>query len=74
MATKTELTFTAFGNHGLSAASDGEFAYIRTPLARASAKPSKSGKMVLTGDSGSFQTVPGTEGLRANISVGYSAK
>lgn len=74
MASK-DMVFAPFGNHGVEAAVPGDgFTYIRIPLDRAKARPSKSGKMVLVGDTGSFQTIPGTDGLRANISVGYSAK
>lgn len=74
MAAK-EMTFVQFGGHGLEAAIPGDgFAYIRIPTDKAKGRSSKSGKMILTGDSQSFQTVPGSEGLRVNISAGYSAK
>jgi hypothetical protein len=74
MADKS-MTFAPFGNFGVAAATPGDgFAYVRIPLDKAAGRASKSGKMILTGDTGSFQTIPGTDGLRANISVGYSAK
>jgi len=75
MATKTEMTFTPFGDFGCEAAVPGDgYAYIRIPADKAKGKPSHSGKMILTGSTASFQTVPGSDGLRVNLSGGFSAK
>jgi hypothetical protein len=74
MASKTEMNFAPFGEHGIETAVDDTHVYFRITRDRAKATPSKSGKMVLAGNSGSFQTVPGADGLKANISAGYSAK
>lgn len=75
MATKTEMVFTPFGDYGVAAAVPGDgYAYLRIPATKDAARPSHSGKMVLTGSTASFQNVPGGEGLRVNLSAGFSAK
>lgn len=75
MATKTEMTFTPFGDYGCEAAIPGDgYAYLKIPATKDKARPSHSGKMVLTASTASFQSVPGSEGLRVNLSAGFSAK
>ncbi|HEY6019464.1 MAG TPA: hypothetical protein VIY48_06070 [Candidatus Paceibacterota bacterium] len=73
MAQKQEMTFAPFGEHGIETAVDETHVWFRIPRDRAKATPSKSGKMVLSGNSGSFQTVPGADGFKANISAGYAS-
>lgn len=74
MPTPKETVFTPFGEHGIETAVEGGFVFMRIPLDRAKATPSKSGKMMLAANSGSFQTIPGADGMKANVSAGYSAK
>lgn len=74
MATKTAIEYRAAGSN-LEVANDGEFAYFRVPLDRAkSIGPSASGKTIMQAKTdGGWAAVPGTEGLRANVQVGYKA-
>lgn len=77
MATKetSGMIFTPFGDYGVEASVPGDgWAYLRVPATKDKARPSHSGKMVLTGSTASFQNVPGSEGLRVNLSAGFPAK
>lgn len=69
---KTAIEYRAAGSN-LEVANDGEFAYFRVPLDRAKAiGNSASGKtLMIAKTDGGWGAVPGTDGLRANIQVGY---
>lgn len=72
---KSSLTFRAIGTFGLEAAvgTDG-YAYIRTPLDKKHGRPSQTGKMILSGSTGGFAALPDAEGLKVNVSAGWTAK
>lgn len=71
MASKT-VEYRAAGSN-IEVANDGEFAYFRIPLDRAkSFGQSASGKtQMMAKTDGGWVPVPGTDGLRFNLQVGY---
>lgn len=50
---------------------DGKTLLLAVPLDKAAGKPSQSGKMKLVGNTGGFATIPGTDGFRASVMVGF---
>ena len=66
-------TFAAMGD-GIEYAIDGDTLLLRVNLNAAKGSPSGSGKMVLTGNTGGWQTVPNSNNLRLNVMAGYKVK
>ncbi len=76
MAT-TPITTTApdtpVGDYGINArVVDGNLV-LTIPLDRTRGRTSASGKMLLTASSGGFTSIPGTDGLKLNLSAGFAA-
>lgn len=69
----SELTFAPIGQFGLSAAVTPEAVYLRIDADKKAAKPSASGKMVMSGSTGGFTPVPGSE-LKISVNAGFSNK
>ncbi len=61
--------FVAMGD-GIEYAVDGKVLLLRISLDAAKGTPSASGKMVLTGNTGGWQVLPGGDGVRLNVMVG----
>ena len=62
-------TFAAMGD-GIEYAQEGQTLHLRINLDAAKGTPSASGKMVLTGNTGGWQVLPGGDGVRLNVMVG----
>ena len=66
-------TFAAMGD-GIDYAVEGNTLQLRVNLDAAKGTPSASGKMVLTGNTGGWQVLPGGDGVRLNVMVGRKVK
>ena len=62
-------TFAAMGD-GIEYAVQGDTLHLRINLDPAKGRPSASGKMVLTGNTGGWQTLPAGDGVKLNVMVG----
>ncbi len=65
--------FAAMGD-GIEYAIEGSTLHLRVNLDAKTGSPSGSGKMVLTGNTGGWQTVPNSDNLRLNVMAGYKIK
>ena len=65
--------FAAMGD-GISYAVEGNTLHLRVNLDATRGTPSASGKMVLTGNTGGWQVLPGGDGVRLNVMVGRKVK
>ncbi len=65
--------FAAMGD-GIEYAIEGSTLHLRVNLNADRGSPSGSGKMILTGNTGGWQTVPGSDQLRLNVMAGYKVK
>ena len=65
--------FAAMGD-GIDYAVQGNTLHLRVNLDAAKGSPSASGKMVLTGNTGGWQVLPGGDGVRLNVMVGRKVK
>ncbi len=73
MAKNEASKFAAMGD-GIEYAIDGQELLLRVNLEVDRGSPSGSGKMILTGNTGGWQTVPGSDQLRLNVMAGYKVK
>lgn len=67
------LDFAPMGD-GIEYAVEGNILHLRVAIDAAKGQSSVSGKMVLTGNTGGWQTVPGSNNLRLNVMAGYKVK
>ncbi len=65
--------FAAMGD-GIEYAIDGAILHLRVNLDQDKGSPSGTGKMILTGNTGGWQTVPNSYNLRLNVMAGYKVK
>ena len=65
--------FAAMGD-GIEYAVEGNVLHLRVSLDASKGTPSASGKMVLTGNTGGWQVLPGGDGVRLNVMVGRKVK
>ena len=71
---KTEAPkFVAMGD-GIDYAVENKVLHLRVNLDATKGTPSASGKMVLTGNTGGWQVLPGGDGVRLNVMVGRKVK
>ncbi len=73
MAKNEASKFAALGD-GIEYAIDGPELLLRVNLDADRGSPSGSGKMILTGNTGGWQTVPNSNNLRLNVMAGYKVK
>ena len=66
---KSERSYNPLGD-GIEFTVDGNILTLRINLDAAKGKPSASGKMILTGNTGGWQMIPGGDGVKVNVMVG----
>ncbi len=70
---KPDKSYVAMGD-GIEYTVDGDVLILRVNLDAAKGSPSASGKMILTGNTGGWQILPGGDGVRLNVMVGRKNK
>ena len=71
--TEKATNFVAMGD-GIDYTVEGNVLHLRINLDATKGHPSASGKMVLTGNTGGWQVLPGGDGVRLNVMVGRKVK
>lgn len=66
---KTAVAFVPLGE-GIDYAIDGDVLHLKVSINAEKGRPSGTGKMILTGNSGGWQMLPGGDGVRLNLMVG----
>lgn len=69
----TSPKFSPVGNFGVEAAITPDGVLFKVPTNRDNAQASASGKMKLLGSSGGWQSLPGSDGLKFNLQLGFKA-